>query len=74
MKMVYGKLPREENCLPVRVRVLVKVRVSFRVRGGGATRQLPRRQIDPWLGLGFELGLVLGFGGNFPRGNCPRNY
>ena len=73
MKTVYGQLPLEENCLPVRVGVLVKVRLILGL-GGGATRQLPRRQIDPWLGLGFGLGLVLGFGGNFPRGNCPRNY
>ena len=32
--------PPEENYLPVRVGVWVKVRVSFRVEGG-ATRQLP---------------------------------
>ena len=32
--------------------------------------QLPPRKIAPWLGLGFRLGLglVLGLGGNFPRG------
>ena len=30
------------------------------VLGLGTTRQLPRRKIDPWLGLG--LGLVLGLG------------
>ena len=55
----------EKNCPPVRVEVSVKVRVSFRV--GGATRQLPRRKIAPWLGLGFGLWLILGLGGNFPR-------
>ena len=33
MKTVYGQLPLEENCLPVRVGVLVKVRVNFRVGG-----------------------------------------
>ena len=44
----------------------VKVRVGFRV--GGATRQLRPRKSIPRLGLGFGLGLVLGLGGNFPRG------
>ena len=36
------------------------------VLGFGATRQLPLRKIATWLGL--ELGLVLGLGANFPRG------
>ena len=27
-------------------------------------------KIAPQLGLGVGLGLVLGIGGNFPRGNC----
>ena len=48
---------------PVRVGVCVKVRVSFRVGGGGATRQLPQRKIPPGLGLGFGLELVFGLGG-----------
>ena len=53
-----GKLPQ------VRVGVLVKVRVSFRV--GGQPDNCPGGKIPP---LGFGLGLVLGLGGgNFPRG------
>ena len=46
---------------PVRVGTWVKVRVSFRV--GGQPDNCP-----PRLGLVFGLGLVLGLGGNFPRG------
>ena len=59
-----------DNCPPVRVGVSVKVRVSFRVegRGGGATRQLLRRKIGPWLGSGFGLGLFLRLGGNISWG------
>ena len=66
--MAHGirKIAPEENCLPVRVGVWVTVRISF--TAGGATRQLPRRNIDPRLGLEVGLGLVLGLGGNFPRG------
>ena len=41
-------------------------------QGWGATRQLLGRKIDPWLGLGFVLELVLELGGNFPRGQLPR--
>ena len=33
MKTVYGQIPLEENYLPVRIGVSVKVRVSFRVGG-----------------------------------------
>ena len=64
--------PPEENCPTDRGAVSVKVRVSFRVRGGGATRQLPRRKSVPWLGLRIGLGLVLVLGGNFPRGAIVR--
>ena len=64
--LVSGQLAPEENCPPVRVGVSVKFRVSL---GLGANRQLPRRTILPWLGLG----LVLGLGGAiFLGGNCPR--
>ena len=35
-------------------------------QGWGATRQLPRKKIDPWLGLVFGLGAI------FLEGNCPR--
>ena len=55
-----GKLPQ------VRVGVLVKVRVSFRV--GGQPDNCPGRKIPP---LGFGLGLVLGLeggGGQFSSG------
>ena len=53
----------------VRVGVLVKVRVSFRV--GGQPDNCPGGKIPP---LGFGLGLVLGLGGGaiFLGGNCPR--
>ena len=64
-----GQLPPEENCPPpVRVGVLVKARVSFRIGGGGQTDNYPRRKIAPCLELGFGLGLVLGLGDNFPWG------
>ena len=56
---VSGQLSPKENCPAVRVGASVKVRVNFRV-DGGATRQLSRRKIDPWLGLRYGLGLVLG--------------
>ena len=36
--------------------------------GGGATRQLLRRKIGPWLGSGFGLGLFLRLGGNISWG------
>ena len=41
-------------------------------QGWGAARQLLRRKIDPCLGLGFVLELVLELGGNFLRGQLPR--
>ena len=62
-------MPPEKNCPPFRVGFSVRVRVSFRV--AGATRQLPRRKIDLWLGLGVGLRLVLGLmgeGGQFSSG------
>ena len=68
--MVSGQLSPADNCPLVRGEVWVKVMVSFRV--GGANRQLPQRQIAPWLGLGVGLGLVLGLGAIFLGGNCPR--
>ena len=38
--MVSGQIPPEENCLPVRVGIWAKVRVSFRV--GGQPENLPQ--------------------------------
>ena len=72
IKMVSGQLPPEENWHPARVGVLVKVSVSFRVRG--YPDNCPGRKLLHWLGLGFGLGLVLGLGGggNFPRGKLSR--
>ena len=67
--MVSGQLFSEENCLPVRVGVWVKVRV---ILGLGATRQLPSRKTASRLGLGFGLGLVLGLGPILLRGIFPR--
>ena len=43
-------------------------------QGWGATKQLPPRKIDPQLGLGFGLRLVLGLGGNFPWGQLSQNH
>ena len=42
-------------------------------QGWGATRQFSPREIAPWLVLGFGLELVLGLGGNFPRGQLSQN-
>ena len=48
-----------------KVKVSVKVRVSFRV--GGQPDNCPGGKFSPWFGLGFGLGLVLGLGSNFSR-------
>ena len=45
-QLVSGQLPPEENCLPVRVGVLVKARVIFRV-GGGQRDNCPRGKLPP---------------------------
>ena len=62
---VSGKLTPEENFSLFRVGVWVNVMVSFRV--GGNQTVGPKKNV-PWLGLEFVLGLVLGLGDNFPRG------
>ena len=50
-----------DNCPPPPARSGLGFRSRLGlVLGLGTTRQLPRRKIDPWLGLG--LGLVLGLG------------
>ena len=46
----------------VRVRVLVKVRVSLAL---GCNQTIALEENCPWLGLGFGIGLVLGLGGSF---------
>ena len=46
----------------------------YLVAGSMISGQLPPRRIAPQLGFGLGLGLVLGFGGNFPWGNCPRTF
>ena len=66
IKLVSGQLPPEENCPAVRVGVWFKVRISFGV--GGSNQTIAPEENCPRLGLGFGSGLVLGLGGNFPRG------
>ena len=62
---VSGQFPLKENCLPVRVGVLVKVRVSFRV-GGNQTiapeENCPPVRVRVWLRVSF------GVGGQFSSG------
>ena len=60
----------KENWPPVWVGVSVKVKVSFRVRGEPV--KCPGGKLPPWLGLGFGLGLVLGWEAVFLEVNCPR--
>ena len=48
-----------DNCPPPQSGLGFRSRLGL-VLGLGTTRQLPRRKIDPWLGLG--LGLILGLG------------
>ena len=50
--------------MPFRLQLECGSRLGL-VLGLGATRELYPRKIAPWLGL------VLGVGGNFLRGNCP---
>ena len=62
-----------DNFPPRKIAPSPRLGLRFRSRLGlilglGATRQLPQRKIDPWLGLG----LVLGLGAIFLGGNCPR--
>ena len=68
--MVFGQLPPEENCSPVRVGVWVKVRFSFRV---GGLEQLGSRTIAPeencpLVRVRACLRVSFAVGGNFPRG------
>ena len=60
--------PPRKIAPPVRVVVWIKVRVSFRVRGGGSC--LASEENYPLVRVRFGLGFVLGLegGGNFPRG------
>ena len=44
-QLISGQLPPEENCPPVRVGVLVKARVIFRV--GGQRDKCPRGKLPP---------------------------
>ena len=59
---VSGQFSPEENCPVVRIGVWVKVKVSFRV--GKQPDNYPQ-DCCPRLGLGFGVGLVLWFGGQF---------
>ena len=66
VQKVSWQLPPEENCPPpppppVRVVVWIKVRVSFRVRGGGSC--LASEENYPLVRVRFGLGFVLGLGG-----------
>ena len=54
-----------DNCTPRKIAPQLVLGSGSRlglVLGLEANRQLPPRKIVPWLGLGFELGLVLGLG------------
>ena len=71
MIQVSGQLPPEDNCLPVRVEVCVKVRVSFRL--GRQPDNCPERKLPHtpvrfrvWVRVSFGLGAI------FLWGNCPR--
>ena len=65
---VSGQLPPEENCPPpVRVGVLVKARISFRI-GGGANRQLPPEENCPMFGVRVWVRVSSGVGGQFSMG------
>ena len=59
--------PPEKNCPPVRDGVWVKIRVNF-MGGGGGNQTIAYKENCPRLRLGFGLGLVMGLGCNFPRG------
>ena len=63
---VSRQLPPEENCPPLRAKVSVKVRVSFRV--GRQPDIIALKEIAPWLGLKFGLGFSFGVGGQFSLG------
>ena len=66
-KLKSRQLPPEENCPLVRVRVWVKLRVSFKVVSNQTIA--PEKNCSPplLLGLMFALGLVLELvGDNFP--------
>ena len=59
--------PPRKNCPPVRDGVWVKIRVNFMV-GWGGNQTIAYKENCPRLRLGFGLGLVMGLGCNFPRG------
>ena len=65
-QLISGQLPPEENCPPVRVGVLVKARVIFRVGGGNET-SVPEEncllvRVRVWVRASF------GAGGQFSSG------
>ena len=65
LQMVSGQLPPPRKI--VRWLGLGHGSRSGLVLGLWPTRQYPPRKIARRLGLGFGLGLVLEFGGNYPR-------
>ena len=66
-QIIYGirTISPEENCPVVRIGVWVKVRVILELGGSQTTA---RKKSCPRLGLGFGVGLVLWFGGQFSSG------
>ena len=67
--------PPEENCPTDRGAVSVKVRVSFRVRGGGGNQTIapeekcPLVRVKDWIRVSFGVGRKFSSGGNCPRTN-----
>ena len=63
-------MPSEENCPPVRVGVLVKVRVSFRV---GGNQTIAPEENCPLVRVRILVRVSFGTAGKFSLGsNCPR--
>ena len=67
---VFGQLPPEKNCPPIRVGVWVKVRVTFRV--WEQPGNCPRGKLSPGQGYDLSQGQLWGWGAIFLGSNCPR--
>ena len=63
---VPGQLPSEEKCSAVRIGVLIKVKVSFRVGGGGENQTTVPEENSPSVRVIVWTRVSFGVGGNFP--------